>query len=66
MGSHSWSKLVFKFLFFGPGGDLYAATCGGNFYKGSPPTDANDDWLARATQIGKGDWERVQFLFFGP
>ena len=38
----------------------------GEFYRGSPPTYAFDNWSARALKIGTGGWAAFRFLFFGP
>lgn len=73
IGTNGWND--FKFLFFGPDGHLYAVKergtfwnlwKQGSFWKGTPPKHANDNWTARATQIGTNDWNNFEHLFFGP
>ena len=65
IGASGWAS--FKFLFFGPHGNLYAVQPDGSFLKGSPPTYAQDNWRARATKIGAiiDGWADFKFLFFG-
>lgn len=56
----------FKFVFFGPHGDLYAVKRDGTFLKGSPPNEHsfNTDWCNEAETIGEGGWADLKFLFF--
>ena len=63
IGTAGWAS--FKFLFFGPQGDLYAVNPDGSFIKGPPPTYAQDDWRARSVKIGTAGWASFKFLFFG-
>lgn len=64
IGTAGWGS--FKFLFFGPDGNLYAVNTDGSFLKGPPPVYAYDNWRARATVVGTTGWADFQFLFFGP
>ena len=66
IGTIEWNR--YKFVFFGPDGDLYAMDRAlGTLYKAPPPTDGSDGWITSATQIGKdGFGKNFNFLFFGP
>ncbi|KAJ1211548.1 hypothetical protein NDU88_006906 [Pleurodeles waltl] len=65
VGSGIWDQ--FKFLFFSPGGILYAVTKPGVFYKGPEPSNKHISWLHKqATVIGGGDWQYFDALIFDP